>query len=78
MTSVMNLIQRYSGATPENGPASVEEDFKQVAQVAQTDHLASGLNNAFRSKQTPPFESMVARLFGASNGEQKAGVLSTS
>ena len=75
MTSIMNLLQRYSGATPENAPASVQEDFKQVAQEAQTDHLASGLNDAFRSDQTPPFENMVASLFGASNGEQKAGIL---
>ena len=75
MTSIMNLLQRYSGATPENPPASVQEDFKQVAEGAPTDHLASGLNDAFRSDQTPPFETMVANLFGASNGEQKAGML---
>jgi hypothetical protein len=71
----MNLLQRYSGATPDNAPASVQEDFQQVAQGAQPEHLASGLNDAFRSDQTPPFENMVANLFGASNGEQKAGIL---
>ena len=75
MTSIMNLLQRYSGATPEAAPASVHEDFKQVAQGASTDHLASGLNDAFRSDRTPPFENMVGNLFGASNGEQKAGIL---
>jgi len=71
----MNLLQRYSGTTPENAPASVQEDFRQVSQGAQTDHLASGLSDTFRSDQTPPFENMVASLFGASNGEQKAGIL---
>ena len=75
MTGILNLLQRYSGATPDNAPASVQEDFKQVAQGAQPEHLASGLSEAFRSDQTPPFETMVARLFGSSNGEQKAGIL---
>ena len=75
MTSIINLLQRYSGATPENAPGSVQADFRQVAERAQTGHLASGLSDAFRSDQTPPFENMVASLFGASNGEQKAGIL---
>ena len=75
MTSLINLLQRYSGAAPENAPASVHEDFDQVAQHAPPDHLASGLNDAFRSDQTPPFENMLGSLFGASNGEQKAGIL---
>src|SRR5690242_13796971 len=75
MTSITNLLQRYSGATPENGPDSINEDFDQVAQTVPSDHLASGLNQAFRSDQTPPFENMVANLFGASNGDQKAGIL---
>jgi hypothetical protein len=75
MTSLINLLQRYSGAPPENAPASVHEDFDRVAQHAPTDHLASGLNDAFRSDQTPPFGNMLGSLFGASNGEQKAGIL---
>jgi hypothetical protein len=75
MTSITDLLQRYSGATPENPPTSVNEDFSQVAQTASSDHLAGGLSHAFRSDQTPPFENMVANLFGASDGNQKAGIL---
>lgn len=75
MTGIMNLLQRYSGATADNAPESVQDDFQQVAQGAQTEHLASGLNEAFRSQQTPPFENMVARMFSSSGGEQKAGIL---
>ena len=75
MTSIMDLLQRYSGATPDNAPASVNQDFGQVAQTVSSDHLADGLSHAFRSDQTPPFENMVANLFGASNGDQKAGIL---
>jgi len=75
MTSLINLLQRYSGAVPDNAPATVHEDFDQVAQHADTGHLASGLNDAFRSDQTPPFGDMLGSLFGASNSEQKAGIL---
>jgi hypothetical protein len=75
MTSLVNLLQRYSGGSAESALGSVQKDFQEVAQVAQSDHLASGLSAAFRSDQTPPFENMVASLFGASNGEQKAGIL---
>jgi hypothetical protein len=75
MTSLTDLLQRYSGATPENAPASVNQDFGQVAETVPSEHLASGLSQAFRSDQTPPFENMVANLFGASNGQQKAGIL---
>jgi hypothetical protein len=75
MTSLMNLLQRYSGAVPENAPATVHDDFDQVAQHADSGHRASGLNDAFRSDQTPPFGNMLGNLFGASNGEQKAGIL---
>jgi hypothetical protein len=75
MTGIADLLQRYSGATAENAPASVNQDFSQVAQTASSDHLAGGLSHAFRSDQTPPFENMVANLFGASNGDQKAGIL---
>jgi len=75
MTGIMDLLQRYSGVTADNAPSSVQDDFRQVAQGVQSDHLASGLNDAFRSEQTPPFENMVASFFGASNGNQKAGIL---
>jgi hypothetical protein len=75
MTGIADLLQRYSGASPENAPASVNQDFSQVAQTASSDHLGGGLSHAFRSDQTPPFENMVANLFGASNGDQKAGIL---
>lgn len=74
MTSIMDLLQRYRGTTPENAPASVNEDFGQVAETASSDHLAGGLSHAFRSDQTPAFENVAANLFGVSNDSQ-AGIL---
>lgn len=75
MTSITDLLQTYSGATPDNPPATASDDFGQVSRTAPRGYVADGLNHAFRSDQTPPFENMVANLFGASNGDQKAGIL---
>lgn len=49
--------------------------FDQVAQNAPPDVLAKGLSEAFKSNQTPDIGSMVAQLFGQSNGAQQAGML---
>ena len=37
--------------------------------------LASGLSEAFRSDQTPPFPQMLSSLFTHSDGQQRAGLL---
>jgi hypothetical protein len=37
--------------------------------------VSQGLTEAFRSDETPPFGDMVARLFGNSNPQQRAGLL---
>lgn len=75
LPDLMNVLQRYTGASPADPPAEVQSDFQQVAQHALSNHLATGLSEAFRSDQTPPFGNMVANMFGQSNGEQKAGIL---
>ncbi len=75
MTGIINILQRYASASAENPPASVNEDFSEIAEAAPSDHLEGGLNHAFRSDQTPPFESMLASMFGVLNGDQKAGIL---
>jgi hypothetical protein len=75
MTSIADLLQRYSGGHGDVAPDRVNDDFSHVAQSASGDHVAGGLSHAFRSDQTPPFENMLANLFGASNGDQKAGIL---
>lgn len=72
---IMNLLQQYAGANASNPPANTQQDFENVAQGASQQHLASGLAEAFRSDQTPPFSSMLSSLFGQSNGQQRAGIL---
>lgn len=62
----------------EGGSASKEDvhaAYDQVAGTVSQGTLTDGLAHAFRSDQTPPFEQMVAGLFGQSNATQKAGLL---
>ncbi len=73
-SNLMGLLQQY--ATPgASHTGNVQQDFAQVSQAAPQEHLATGLADAFRSSQTPPFAQMVSKLFSNSNGEQQAGLL---
>ncbi|MDQ1470935.1 MAG: hypothetical protein QOJ99_2415 [Bryobacterales bacterium] len=75
MDEVGNLLQQYKGGQATSPTANVEGDFSQVAQAAPQAAVSSGLSDAFRSNQTPPFGQMVSQLFQNSNGSQKAGIL---
>ncbi len=75
LTDLLSTLQRYTGASPSNPPASTEQDYSAVAQSAPQDHLANGLADAFHSNQTAPFPQMIGQLFNQSNGQQKAGIL---
>lgn len=69
------LLQQFtSGAVPED---QVHSHFDQVAQNVDLSSLASGLAEAFRSGDTPPFAQMAAQLFSNSGGNQQAGMLNT-
>src|SRR5215813_7426758 len=77
MNAIRDIVQRYSGQ--RGGTAAAPEDphndFQQVAQAAPQDVLASGISQAFRSNQTPPFPEMLASLFGHSDPNQRAALL---
>jgi len=73
--NVMNILNQYRGASAATPPPTVEEDYAQVAQNAPQPHLATGLAEAFRSDETPPFGQMLSTLFTNSNGQQRAGIL---
>lgn len=75
LTDLMNILNKYRDASPAAPPATVEQDYAGVAQSAPQPHLATGLAEAFRSNQTPPFSQMVGTLFANSNGQQRAGIL---
>jgi hypothetical protein len=75
LSDFLGLLQQYRGASPAAPPATTEQDYSLVAQSAPPSHLASGLAEAFRSNQTPPFSQMLGTLFSNSNGQQRAGIL---
>ena len=72
----MDVLSRYRnspGATPPN----VMDDFDAVANDVPHHELSEGLEEAFRSEQTPPFEQMLGRLFEHSDSDQRAGALNS-
>lgn len=75
LSDLLSVVRQYSGASASTPPPNTQQDFAKVAQVAPQSHLAGGLAEAFRSDQTPPFPQMLGNLFGQSNGEQRAGIL---
>jgi hypothetical protein len=75
MKEISGLLGQYSGANSQGAPDETEHHFSQVAGVAPRQEIAGGLNEAFRSDQTPPFPDMLSNLFGNSNGQQRAGLL---
>ena len=74
ISDFLNILEQYRGASVAAPPATVEQHYSQVAQSAPQSHLASGLTEAFRSNETPPFGQMLGTLFGASSGQQRAGI----
>ena len=75
LSDFLGILNQYRGASAVSPPATVEQDYSQVAQSAPQAHLASGLAEAFRSNDTPPFGQMLSTLFSNSNGQQRAGIL---
>ena len=75
LSNLMGILNQYRNATATAPPSSVDADYSQVAATAPQSHLASGLAEAFRSDDTPPFGQMLSTLFSNSNGQQRAGIL---
>jgi hypothetical protein len=69
----MDVLNHYRNA-PQL-PPTVEDDFDAVAREVPRHDLSDGLEEAFRSEQTPPFEQMVRQLYENSDDDQRAGVL---
>ncbi|HEV2799970.1 MAG TPA: hypothetical protein VGW12_05720 [Pyrinomonadaceae bacterium] len=77
LDQIGGLLQQYQGASAQQTPNNVEQDFGHFAQAAPQSAIADGLAAAFRSNQTPPFGNMLGQLFGQSNGTQRASILNT-
>ncbi|MDB5869032.1 MAG: hypothetical protein JWP96_1364 [Polaromonas sp.] len=65
---LLDLLQQALGG-------NAETHFDKVAEQAPKEQLGDGLAAAMRSKETPPFGSMVSQMFGQSSPTQQAGLL---
>jgi hypothetical protein len=74
---VTDIMDRYGSGDPNNVPGSVDADFDRFTRIAPSSSISEGLAEAFRSRQTPPFASMLSQLFGRSPSNQKTDVLNT-
>lgn len=57
LNAVSDIVQRYSGqgGGAASAPADVHSDYQQVSKAAPAEVTSSGISEAFRSDQTPPF-----------------------
>ena len=71
---LLDFLNRYDprGDVP---PPQVLEDFDRVSHEASPEEIEVGLEDAFNSEVTPPFEQMVGQLYGESDDDTRAGVL---
>lgn len=77
LNQVNDIMQKYGSGDPVNIPASVDADFDRFTRSAPSATVAEGLAEAFRSRETPPFATMLSQLFQRSAATQKTNVLNT-
>jgi len=71
---MLDILGRYANQ-PDRPPPQTMDDFEAVANEASPDALGEGLEHAFNSDATPPFEQMVGHLYDRSDPNVKAGLL---
>jgi hypothetical protein len=71
---LLDFLNRYD-PHQDVPPPQVLEDFDRVANEASAEDIEVGLEDAFNSDVTPPFEQMVGQLYEKSDDDQRADVL---
>ena len=77
LNQISDIIDKYGTAASGNVPSSVDADFDHFSRTAPSSTVSDGLAEAFRSRQTPPFATMLSQLFDRSPSNQKTNVLNT-
>lgn len=72
---LLDILKQYTGS-PSGPTGDVAGHFDTVAQHVSPNELGGGIAAAMRSDATPSFGQTVGGLFGKSNPEQQAGLLS--
>ena len=69
--NIADLLKQYA-----DSPTDTHADFDAVAREVPPAVLGDGIADAMRSDKTPPFSNMIGSLFGGSDPQQRAGLLS--
>ena len=68
--NLTDILKQYA-----DSPTDTHADFDTVARQVAPDVLGNGMAQAMRSDQTPSFGNMIGSLFGGSDPQQRAGLL---
>ncbi|MEO7338121.1 MAG: hypothetical protein ABIV63_16225 [Caldimonas sp.] len=68
--NIADLLKQYA-----DSPTDTNADFDAVAREVPSSVLGDGIAEAMRSDKTPPFANLVGSLFGGSDPQQRAGLL---
>lgn len=68
--NLMDILKQYA-----DSPTDTHTDFDAVARQVPPEVLGQGIAEAMRSDRTPSFGTMVGSLFGGSDPQQRAGLL---
>ena len=71
---LLDILNQYA-QQHDRPPPEVLDDFDRVSQEASPEDLSYGLEDAFQSDATPPFEEMVGQLYENSDEDTRAGLL---
>jgi hypothetical protein len=71
---LLDFLGRYDQRA-DVPPPQVLEDFDRVSHEASPEDIEVGLEDAFNSDVTPPFEQMVGQLYDRSDDDTRAGLL---
>jgi len=68
--NVIDILKQYA-----DSPTDTNADFDAVARQVPPEVLGHGIAEALKSEETPSFGSMIGSLFGGSDPQQRAGLL---
>ena len=71
---LLDILNQYAQQN-DRPPPEVFDDFDRISQEVSEDDLSHGLEQAFQSDATPPFEQMVGQLYDNSDEDTRAGLL---
>ena len=71
---LLDVLNQYA-QSHDRPPPEVFDDFDRVSREATHEDIGQGLEDAFQSDATPPFEEMVGQLYENSDEDTRAGLL---